>query len=148
MAPGHGYAAHLREVFWPILDCLQAARSAVMQGFATAIFCALASACLAVLSHFSEDIAARSGFSIFGLFDAAVFLVVAVGLYFNSRLAAVGGLAYYLLQRMVNLERTPPSSFWLILIIIAFLIVGARGTFAYHRFRREAEEPVVTPVEP
>jgi len=108
---------------------------------AAAIFCTVATAGMAVWAHYSPEMAARSGLDLWALLDAFIFFLVAIGLYFNSRFAAVAGLTFYLLVRILSIQSTPPSAWFVIIILIIGFVGGIRGAFAHHRFVRESPIP-------
>ena len=142
------YKPTLKAGMWPVIDSPEAARWAVKQGFGAALFCTVVTAGIAIWSHYSTDMAAMSGLDIFALADAALFLFIAVGLHFNSRVAAVLGLGFYLLERALVIGNTQPSTVVMIVIIIVCFISAVRGTFAFHRFKRDTPEPPDAPIEP
>ncbi len=78
------------------------------------------------------------GLSSLGFIDAAILTLVALGLFFMSRVAAVLGLSVYILGKVYALITylAIPQAFWVILIVLIY-INGIRATFAYHKFEPE-----------
>jgi len=148
MADKKKFKPELKGGLWVVIGSPEAARWAVKQAVAAAVFCTVATAGVAIWAHYSPEMAARTGLNIWALFDAFIFLAIAIGLYFNSRVAAVAGLAFYLFERAMALPSTPPSAWIVIAILIMGFIGGVRGTFAHHRFAREAPVPMDAPIQP
>jgi hypothetical protein len=71
--------------------------------------------------------------------DVVIFLAIAWGIYRLSRIAAVLGLVVYGLgQVLMWIEiGLQIQGIWLLTLIVFGFINGIRGTFAYHRLRRE-----------
>jgi hypothetical protein len=133
---------------WPIIATELDARWAAKQGAGAAVFCAIATAVVAVWSHYSTDMARQSGLNVLALLDALLFAAVAIGLYLNSRIAAVAGLVLYALERLsVPVEANLKAIVMVALLVLCF-ISGVRGTFSLHRFRREARNQPGAPIVP
>jgi hypothetical protein len=74
--------------------------------------------------------------------DAALFGVIAWGIYWMSRVAAIAGLGLYILEQVASVATTDSKhGFGAITIIIILAFVNSvRGTFAYHRLRKAETE--------
>ena len=142
------YRPTLRFGLWPVIDGVQAARWAVKQGLFAAVFCSCATVVFAVWAHYSAEVAETTGLNLLALLDAAIFAAIAVGMYFNSRLAAVAGLLLYVVERVGMWRVTKASNLVLIVILTLCYVAGVRGTFALHRFRREAKRAPNAPIVP
>ncbi len=73
------------------------------------------------------------------LVDAAIFGIIAWGIYRMSRVAAVAGLVGYSLEKIymqATLGSKVGSGLFVAVIIILAFINAVRGTFAYHRMKR------------
>lgn len=74
------------------------------------------------------------GVTVWSLVDVALFGVIAIGIWrWLSRVAAVAGLALYLLEQGYQIATIGSKSPVMALLFILFLFHGVRGTFAYHR---------------
>tara|TARA_R110002124_G_scaffold81314_2_gene214463 strand:+ start:5297 stop:6211 length:915 start_codon:yes stop_codon:yes gene_type:complete len=72
--------------------------------------------------------------------DVALVLLCGVGLRFYSRTAAVTLVIYFILAKIfIMLENGRPSGLLFTMIWLYFYWKGIRGTFAYHRLRKEAD---------
>jgi len=134
---------------WPIIRCTQDARWAVKQGMWTAVICAVVTTVFAIWAHLSAPAALTElGVSLLSLIDATMFFGVAVGLYFNSRFAAVAGLGLFLLARIMMWR--PEQVGQLVMMAIFFLgfVSGVRGTFAFHQFKKKADDSSTAPITP
>ncbi len=127
----------LKNSFLPQIATLSDAQKVGRQGTWAACFVAGLTALVAVaaLSGILPP-----GFPISGwaLVDAALFGVIAWGIYRMSRVAAVAGLVVYILERIYMQSalgaKAGAGIVVTILIILAF-INAVRGTFAYHRMK-------------
>lgn len=135
------YKPRLKLGLWPVIDSVEAARWAVKHACWMAMLCAVATAGFAVWSYFSPGVATRTGLNLFALVDAAVFLAIGIGIYFNSRVAAVSGLLLYGMERAISIGSTRPSAGILFVIIGVGFINGVRGTFALHSKLSEDVDP-------
>jgi hypothetical protein len=126
--------------FFPTTKNLSDAQKIARQGTWAACFVAGMTAILALIS-----IAAPSplGFPVnaWSLIDAMIFGVIAWGIYYASRIAAVTALIYYAVGQVFMIATTIDSARKYsvnpvtILVLLAF-INSIRGTFAYHRLRK------------
>ena len=72
--------------------------------------------------------------------DVALVVACGVGLRFYSRTAAVTLVIYFILAKIfIMLENGRPSGLLFTMIWLYFYWKGIRGTFAYHRLRKEAD---------
>jgi hypothetical protein len=82
----------------------------------------------------------QAGLSLLNLFDAAIFFLLAIGIWRKSRIAAVLALAYDGLNQVIRVEQQGGLSGFGIALAIAFAgayLMSVIGTFAWH-----AREPV------
>jgi len=79
------------------------------------------------------------------LVDAAIFGIIAWGIYQMSRVAAVAGLVIYCLEKiyMQSVMGTKFASGLIVAVIIILAFINAiRGTFAYHRMKNADTNPL------
>jgi hypothetical protein len=86
-----------------------------------------------------------AGMGVLALLDAAIFMGLGWGISKYSRICAGAALAFYVLEQAnnaVNLANNAVNlktfNVVMILIFMALLIKGLRGTIAYHRLQRQA----------
>ena len=92
----------------------------------------------AILSLFGWEIT-----SLGALVDAGLFALIAFGIYKMSRLAAVLGLLLYLWGQLSQILATGKTNFILVILFTLYFIHGIRGTFAYHKLKKQQPEPVM-----
>ncbi len=113
--------------WWPSIKDESSARRAARQGMWVALFMSAVTAGFATFKLF--------GFGPGEFVDVVFILFLAVGLSRYSRLAAIGGMGYYLVSRVVlyvtapNLPRNPVMAVLFTLVFVNAL----RGTWFYHR---------------
>lgn len=84
------------------------------------------------------------------LIDVGLLVGLTIGLAFKSRTCAVLMLAYFVLSKYMQWSRDlNPASIVVGVLFLYFYFQGARGTFAYHKLKKEeANQPVHgTPAE-
>jgi len=120
--------------FWPKITDEASAKKTAKQGMVAAIYVAASTSIVALLKS--------KGFDDWSLIDAAIFAIIAYGIYKVSRTAAVVGFTLFLLSSRIFLWVRHGLggdivaimfSFIAILVTLAF-INSMRGTFAYHKF--------------
>ena len=116
-----------RESFWPSVDTAEGAALAAKQGFWAAVACAVVTAALALLSIMGFDSGA--------LVDAALFAIIAWGLWKKSRAAAVCGLLLYVVERLYMWSTVGMQNPIVPVLLTLFFINGVRGTFAWKRLK-------------
>jgi serine/threonine-protein kinase len=78
------------------------------------------------------------GFSAWKLFDVALILGLAFGIYKKSRVCAVLMLVYFIAFKILIMAETGrPSGIPMALVIAYFFWQGVSGTFAYHKFKKQ-----------
>ena len=66
--------------------------------------------------------------------DIALIFLLACGIFFKSRAAAVAMLIYFIISKiLITVEQGEPSGIVLGLVFIYFYFQAVRGTFSYHR---------------
>lgn len=117
---------------WPAVDTQESARSATRQAFWVAIWCGSATSVFALLGALGIQLFPKWEFDLAALADAGAFGLIAWGLHKQSRLAAVLGLALYLLETIDRWIAVGPKNPVLAGIFILAFIAGVRGAFAQH----------------
>jgi hypothetical protein len=87
-----------------------------------------------MLGRLPEDFP-RDGWA---LVDAAIFGLIAWGIYRMSRVAAIAGLIFYIAERIamhIILGRSYVSAIFVTALFLFAFINAVRGTFAYHRLQ-------------
>jgi nitrate reductase gamma subunit len=121
----------------PTIVTLSDAQSTGRQGtwaacFVTGIMSLVALA--SILGRLPEDFP-RNGWA---LIDAAIFGLIAWGIYRMSRVAAVAGLVLYIIERIamhIVMGKSRISGIFITVLFLVMFINAVRGTFAYHRMR-------------
>lgn len=126
----------------PKIFDVDSAEAAAHHGAYAALFCAVSTAALVMVSWYVP--ALLPGLAIDGtaLIDAMLFLFIAWGIAKLSRFAAVCGLLLYVAERWIMFAETGKvASVWWLVVMLAAFANGIRGTFLYHRLllERKAE---------
>ncbi len=123
-------------VFWPDVGTIENAKGAVKAGLVAAILVATITAAFATWAVYAGGTVA--GFiDAWAFLDAVLFGAVAVGLYKESRVAAVAGLLLYLAGKVNQVISTGQfQGPVLAIFFVLFFVSGVRGTFALHRLRQ------------
>ena len=82
-------------------------------------------ALLAILGYFNISKLTDIG----SLVDAVIFALIAIGIHRAWRSAAVGGLAFYLIERIYNWSQVGFTFSWLAIIISIAFVNSIRGTY-------------------
>jgi hypothetical protein len=125
--------------FWSPVTTIAQARKVARQGCWTALLVAGITAAFAIASIALEDAALDLPINAWSFVDVVIFLAIAWGIYRLSRIAAVLGLVVYGLGQVLMWIAIGPQleGIWLLTLIVFGFINGIRGTFTYHRLRRE-----------
>lgn len=123
---------------FPAITSISDAQTVGRQGTWAACFVAGTTAIVALASIFGM---LPKEFPINGwsLIDAALYAIIAWGIYQRSRIAALMGLIVYCLERIymqITLGASFGAGIFVTLIIIFAFINSVRGTFAYHRMKQ------------
>lgn len=121
--------------FWlPTITDLKSAQDAARQGTAVCVLIIIFSLVIVAISTATVGGTPSQGF---------IAMMIAYGLiafliYRMSRVAAILGLMIYLGERLVLLAKYGMSGNFILTIFFIFAFINSiRGTFAYHRFRRQ-----------
>lgn len=144
-AIGVQHKRSIRETWWPPVGTEEDARKTARYGFWAAVINVLLTGFLAALLLMGgrdNPLAADPNLLWWALGDAVVFVAVATGLFFYSRVAAVAGLLLFAGSKAfgwILLSQAPQVGALLIAaLFLIFYIHGVRGCFALARFRRAA----------
>lgn len=124
----------IRDTWWPPVSDMASARKTARYGFwAAVVNIAVSVAVSAVLAMSRSSIQAVE---MQQLIEAAVFMPVAVGLYFYSRAAAVAALLVFAAFRaagwLVLGVEVDTTAIVISVVYVYFFIHGIRGAFALH----------------
>jgi hypothetical protein len=122
---------------------LTGADKAISYGFGSAVFVASVTAIFALLAiYFHKPIFGIDGRA---LLDASLFAVIAFGIHKKSRVAAVGGLILYLVERVSTLAHGTATGTTGVMAVIftLYFVHGVRGTFAH---RKLASQQTAAPI--
>jgi hypothetical protein len=118
---------------WPSVETSESARAAVRQAFWAAVICSIVTICFVVLNLFAPPADPRLQFEPDVLLDATLFAIIAFGIWKESRVAAVCGLALYLIERLYAWTLVGFENPIVPVILTCGFISGVRGTFALGR---------------
>jgi hypothetical protein len=125
-----GEKVERRRFFWPVIVDVSAAQEATRQGLYACIWIVGGNA-ISMLLHFDWE---------FGLIVAGLFIVIGLGIYYHSPMAAIAGLGFFLIYCVIVLIPFNHETSGMVLIseliITVMLINCVRGTFAIRRFSR------------
>lgn len=133
---------------WPKITDLKSATDASDQGYAISLIMAGCTGLLAVVSIFTGK--PIIGVDAWSLVDAAIFAFIAWRIRKRSRVFAVVGLLFFILEKFVQFSGAEPAT-GAVVIAAFFLmayIAGVRGTFAVHRYRATTPVGSKVPVLP
>jgi len=127
---------------WMTINSMEAAKQAAQQGTVAAAFVAIVTivfTCMAIAmgGNLGEGMPQIDAWA---FWDAGIFVAIAIGIHKLSRVAAVAGLLLYIVEQIIMRVSNPNlsmSGFFIVIVIILAFVNAVRGTFAYHRFRRE-----------
>ena len=118
--------ADVEDIIWPKVVDLASARRAAMPAVAVSCFIAGVTVVLVFTSlGLSQSILTRPPSAIV---DAALWLLIAVGIRRMSRVAALAAPVLLL----YNVARMGSGVSWLSVLLAMFLVGGVRATFLYH----------------
>ena len=127
--------------FWPSVNTPEEARQACRNGAWVALVVAFVTGGLALLSLAGVSFVANVGVDGWSLVDAALFVALAWGLFRCSRVAAVGALAFYLVERALALAGGQFGGIPMVVVFTLVFVGAARGAFAHHRLQRASIVP-------
>ena len=125
---------------WPAVDTVEAAKKLTHYGVGAALFSAIVTA-LAVAWAIGAKQKAFGFVDPFALLDVILFLAVAFGIYKGSRVAAVGGLGLFLVEKASQIATTGtlPGP-WMAFVLILCYVYAIRGVYALRRLNEQPSE--------
>jgi hypothetical protein len=139
----------VRERYWPAILDEETARKVARQAFWVAVAVAGLTVLFATLAAFGIPMIA--GVDAWAFLDAALFSVIAFGIWKMSRLAALAGLVLFVLERYWGFQGDVGFGYLLVTIVFTLAFVnGVRATFKYHQVKTVAHpQPVdAAPLSP
>lgn len=100
----------------------------------TAFFIAIMTAAVSLLA--SSGMPLIQGAGVTAWLDAVVFAGLGFGIRSMSRVAAVGALVLYLVERIVMAASNGLNPIMLVVVVTCFA-QGVRGTFAFHKYQEQ-----------
>ncbi len=135
-------------VFWPDVDDSKSAHKACGTAAGMAFFVAIVTGVVSWLQA-NHKINLFPGIDKTAYVDVALFILIGVGLCFNSRIAAVAGLLLYIGERIFMIKMTGfHASMGVSVVIFGLAFVnGVRGAFAWHEQKRLAKGEVALEIK-
>ena len=133
----------MKEWFWPDIDDSD---KAAKMAYGGATVCFLVTAITAVIAYLQSTgkIDLFKGMGSEAYIDCGLFFVLGLGLVFKSRIAALGAFGLYVFEQVMMMKMgMSRGSLVMLYFMLYFPLVLAhsiRGTFAYHRFRKEERD--------
>jgi len=125
---------------WPKIEDVNTAETAVRGGIGASAIIAAVTGIAAILSiAYRKPILGLDGWA---LVDAALFAFAAWRIHKMSRTWAIVGLSLYLLEVADRFASRPGGAVGVLTIIFILAFISAiRGTFAFHRYRKQESHP-------
>ena len=135
------YTSRRMRWYWPEITILKQRRKQLSKG-AASFFIAGITALVATASIYLRK--PILGLDAWSLVDATIFAIAGWRTRRLSRTWAVVAFVLFLIEKIYELVSNPvPSGFVMAIVLLLALLAAVRGTFAYHRFKRnEAEGPL------
>jgi hypothetical protein len=127
--------AKLGSWVWPHITDADSAKKASRQGYWACAFIVGITLLFVVLSLFGKGLL-DVGLS--ALLDVLVFMIIGWGIYKMNRFAAVVGLFFYLFERILTWAEYGHGGPGTTAIICLMFVNAVRGTFEYHKYRKES----------
>ena len=118
---------------WGIYD-EPSARAVARQGMWAAFFVAIVTAVVSFLA--GAGVSLVKGIGPTAWLDAVIFAVLGFGIRNMSRLAAVGALGLYVVERVAMAQTSGVNPAMAIGVVLGF-VQGIRGTFAFQKYRQQ-----------
>ena len=121
--------------FWPEISDLASAALAARQGAYVALVIAIATGLFAALASVQYSPTPKEVLDSWAFVDAGIFFFIAVGIFVNSRVAAVFGLLLYIAERIFLMLSVGPKGLLVTVLFTLAFVSSIRGTVAVHRYR-------------
>jgi hypothetical protein len=128
----------MKQWFWPDINEIADAKKVARNASGVAFFIAIVTA--AVTFGETQGYFKLFGFGPEAYLDAALFLIVGIGIWFYSRIAAVAGLLLYLFEQYMMFQAGQHRVSILALYITIVFLNAIRATFDYHQLKKHAKE--------
>ena len=134
MATEDPYIAPAASVSDPTSDVPDDILKKIKHGWVAALFSAGVTLVVTLIAMSGTEIL---GFSAWELFDVALILGLAFGIYKKSRTCAVLMLIYFIASKVLIMAETgKPTGIPMALVFAYFFWQGVSGTFAYHKLKK------------
>jgi len=127
----------LRKWLWPEVALRRTAQHAIDEAFWVSTAIASFRLFFALVLYLRPG--GEIGSSLPLVFDGLLFIALATGIYFRSRVASVLALALFTGEFLYALFSGQPAGLFIAVLASLALFAGVRGTFAYHRFPKKPE---------
>ena len=135
-------SSKLKDTWWPDIHDTDTARRVARQAFWAAIVVVVLTVVLAGLAAFGTSVA---GITPAAFVDAAMFGLVAVGIWRMSRIAAVAGLVLFGIEKLLMVQTMKPGNLIVAVALLFAFANGVRATVAYHKLQSAAAQPAAGP---
>ena len=120
----------LREMLWPKIDDIEMSRRAAQQGLISAFFVAIF---VALIPDFSNSFYRVFPSEYLNWIGMALWLGLAAGIHYMSRVAAVVAFVLFVLERLLSLQDGERAFGLLLALAFAmFFLTTVRATVRYH----------------
>jgi hypothetical protein len=119
---------------WPAIIDTASAEYVAKHGFWAALYCAGSTIVLVTLNTFGAQL---GNFDMNALADAFLFAIIGFGIWKMSRTASVAGLALYIIERSYAWATSGLKNPVVAAIFTLLFIHSVRGTFSYHKFKKQ-----------
>ena len=134
MATENPYVAPTAPVSEPAIEVPDEILKKIKHGWIAALFSAGVTLVVTIIAMSGTEIL---GFSAWELFDVALILGLAFGIYKKNRTCAVVMLVYFIASKIFIIAETgKPTGIPMALVFAYFFWQGVSGTFAYHRLKK------------
>ncbi len=135
-----------RDWIWPNVNTLAGAVWATEQAFYAAAFCAVLTSVMSLLGVIGVQSVAEVGFGYGTLLDAAIFALIAFGLWKQSSFAAWSGLLFYCFERVGDWILFDTKGLVVSFVFLFAFVSGVRGTVTLRRLKQSSSTaPSATP---
>jgi hypothetical protein len=125
-----------RDWIWPNVNTQAGAVWATQQAFAAAAFCAVLTGVISLLGVIGVPSVQELGFGYGTLLDAAIFAMIAFGIWKQSIFAAWSGLLFYCFERVGDWILFDTKGLFISFAFLFAFVAGVRGTVALRRTKQ------------
>jgi len=124
--------------WWPEIHDTATARRVARQAFWAAIIVVVITILLAGLAAAGKSV---GGVTPIALVDAAMFALIAVGIWRMSRVAAFAGLLLFGIEKLLMAQSMNVGNIVTAAVLLFAFANGVRATLAFHRLRAGGKNP-------